>query len=58
MLNITYKPLMLSVIMLNITYKPFLLSVSMLSAIMLNVAEPFLLASMQLYPKQLCVNGC
>jgi hypothetical protein len=42
MLNVTYKPfmlniVMLSVIMLNVTYKPIMLNDVMLSVIMLNV---------------------
>jgi hypothetical protein len=37
MLNVTYKPFVLSVIMLNVTYKPFVLSVIRLNVIMLSV---------------------
>ncbi len=36
MLNVTYKPQMLSVIMLNVTYTPFL----PLSVVMLSVVAP------------------
>jgi hypothetical protein len=35
---------MLSVILLNVTYKPFMLSVIMLNVIMLSVMEPHKMA--------------
>ncbi len=40
MLNVAYKPSVLSVVMLNVTYKPSMLGVITLNVIMLSVVAP------------------